>query len=371
MTGVLNDFPGKSHLDLDAYVSFSSIPQLEKLHKLPPLLQSWDSFEKGYTYVLLNKNTSVNALNNALKGISADVNKLSRDAQFSFITQSLSAITPGDSDLYNGLGNGTSWTKNYLESAIALIILIAACFNYTNLTIARALTRAKEVGIRKVAGAIRMQIFTQYIIESVLVALFALAFAFILFLWMMRYKPFNDGYEMIPDVNMDFSVIMLFVVFTVFTGCIAGALPAWILSSFKPVQVLKSISTKKLFGNISLQKGLIIFQFTLSLIIIIFLSAFYRQFAFVGKADYGFRKENTLIIDLNGNRPEIAMNAIAAINGVDGISAVSDNFGTRQTGDISVLYNKDQDRRLKLAYYYTDQNIVPVMNLKLKVVKKI
>ena len=366
VTGVLNNFPGKSHLDLDAYVSFSTIPQLEKLHKLPAMSQSWDSFEKGYTYVLLNKDASVNALQNSLQGVSTEVNKLSKDGQFNFITEPLSSITPGNSDVYNGLGSGTSWMKIYVEAAIALIILIAACFNYTNLTIARALTRAKEVGIRKVAGAVRRQIFTQYIIESVLVALFALVFAFILFMFMMRYKPFNDGYEMIPDVSLDLSLISVFIVFTVLTGCIAGALPAWILSSFKPVQVLKSISTKKLFGNISLQKGLVVFQFTLSLVIIIFLSAFYSQFSFIGKADYGFRKDNTLIIPLNGNKPEIIRNAISGINGVDNITAVSDNFGNRQTGDIPVLYNKDQNQRLNLAYYYTDENVVPVMDLTLK-----
>ncbi len=366
VTGILNDFPGKSHLDFDVYVSSSAIPLLEKQGKLPPMLESWDSFEKAYTYVLLDKGASKNSLARVLKGISADINKLSKDGQFNFTAEPLSAITPGSSDVYNGLGNGTSWMKVYVEAGVALIILLAACFNYTNLTIARALTRAKEVGIRKVSGAVRSQIFTQYILESVLVALFALAVASVLFVLILRYKPFNDEYEMIPNISLDNSIRVIFILFTILTGIFAGAFPAWILSSFKPVKVLKSISTEKLFGNISLQKSLIVFQFTLSLVIIIFLSTFYRQFTYLGEADYGFKKEDLLTISLNGTKPEIITNEFSQIAGVENIAAISDNFGKRPTGDVSVLYDKDQNRRLDLAYYFVDQNIVTVMGLRLK-----
>ncbi|MDB5014309.1 MAG: hypothetical protein JWQ25_2511, partial [Daejeonella sp.] len=332
----------------------------------PQFLENWDSFEKGYTYVLIKENASLQTVSKSLKQISKEVNKLSKDGQFSFVTEPLSAITPGSSDIFNGIGGGTSWMKVYIESGVALILLLAACFNYVNLTIARALTRAKEVGIRKVNGASRYQIFAQYVIESVLIALFALGVALIILSFVLRYKPFNDGYEMIPNVDLDYSILIIFVSFTVIIGMLAGSFPAWILSAFKPVRVLKNISTEKLFGNISLQRILIVFQFSLSLVIIIFLSAFYRQFSYLGKADYGFRKDNLITIPLNGNKPEILINALAGVTGVEKIAAISDNFGSRQTGDITALYDKEKNLRINLAYYFADQNIVPVMDLKIK-----
>jgi putative ABC transport system permease protein len=183
----------------------------------------------------------------------------------------------------------------FFEIAVALIILIAACFNYTNLNIARALTRAKEVGVRKVAGAHRYQVFIQYIVESVVVAFLAFGFAAILLSFILRYAPFNDGYEFIPSsFSPGTSFYLRCLAYTLFTGIMAGAVPAWILSSFKPLRVLKNLVTARIVGKISLQKTLIVFQYSLSLTIIIFLLTFYRQFEFLAKVDPGFSKENLI-----------------------------------------------------------------------------
>src|SRR5438034_10653841 len=90
--------------------------------------------------------------------------------------------------------------------------------------------------------------------------------------------------------------IMATLGFALFTGLLAGAAPAWILSSFKPLRVLKNLSTAKIFGKIGLQKTLIVFQYSLSLVIIIFLFTFYRQFSFLGQANPGFKRENMLVV---------------------------------------------------------------------------
>src|SRR6185312_10281715 len=110
----------------------------------------------------------VAALQSQLNFIAGNLNKANTDGIAAFHLQQLSKITPGSDNLSNDNAGGTSWTKIYFEAGFALLILLAACFNYTNLTIARALTRAKEVGIRKIVGAKRSQIFVQYIFESVL-----------------------------------------------------------------------------------------------------------------------------------------------------------------------------------------------------------
>lgn len=363
VTGILNK-TGKSHIDYDVYASASSIPQLEKSGPLAVKSNSWDSFEYGYTYVLLNKNASQKQLNATLNGIVSVINRDTKDGSFVFKAQSLNSIRPSSMDLGNEIGGGSDWSKVWTEIGIALLILIAACFNYTNLTIARALTRAKEVGIRKVAGAVRMQVFMQYIIESIVIALFALAVSHVFLQLILQYKPFNDGYEFVPVVSLDFTTFLLFLVFALITGAVAGAAPAWILSAFKPVQVLKNIATHKLFGNISMQRILIVFQFSLSLVIIIFLSAFYRQFSYMAEVDTGFRKDNIVTINLDGADPALVANELKRLPGVENVTAMSGNFGRHATGTMYAWLDKSKTPA-RLNYYYGDASSIPAMGLQL------
>lgn len=363
VTGVLSK-NSKSHIDYDAYISIATVPQLEKNGKLPAKLSNWDSFEQGYTYVLLKNNASVSELNNSLAQVAALINKDSKEASFGFKAQFLKDITPASQELMNDIGGGSGWSKLWAEIGIALIILIAACFNYTNLTIARALTRAKEAGIRKVAGAVRHQLFTQYIVESIVIALFALGLGTLFLQLILQYQPFNDGYEMVPAVNLEMKILLWFVLFAVITGAVAGAMPAWILSAFKPVEVLKNLSTQKLFGNLTLQKTLIVFQFSLSLVIIIFLSAFYRQFTYLGSADNGFRTENVLTVSLNGADHKLFANEAVRIAGVEQIAPLSTNFGREATGTMYASVEKGT-QPLQLQYYFTDAGLLQTMGLKL------
>jgi putative ABC transport system permease protein len=363
VTGVLKK-NGKSHIDYDVYASASSIPQLEKSGALAPKIGSWDSFELGYTYILLNKNATQKQLTTTLNNIVTVVNRDTKNGNFAFRAQPLNDIRPSSMDLGNEIGGGSDWAKVWTEIGVALLILIAACFNYTNLTIARALTRAKEVGIRKVAGAVRMQIFMQYIIESIVIALFALALSHVFLQFILEYKPFNDGYEFVPIASLDFTTFLLFLLFALITGAIAGAAPAWILSAFKPVQVLKNIATRKLFGNISMQRVLIVFQFSLSLVIIIFLSAFYRQFSYMAEVDTGFRKDNIVTINLEGADPALVANEIKRLPGVENVTAMSGNFGRYPTGSTYAWLDKSKTPA-RLNYYYGDASSVPAMGLQL------
>ena len=353
VTGVLKTPPGKSHIDFDAYASSLDIPQLEKANILPGREHNWNTMNDSYTYVLLKKNTSESSLNKLLRQIAQKPELNSRDGKINFTTQSLSSITPGTDGIYNEIGKGTVWAKVLTIAGVALIILLAACFNYTNLTIARALTRAKEVGIRKVVGATRFQVFTQYIIESVLIALLAFILSCI---GLMQFDP---------GLQFDPLLFGIAVGFTLITGIAAGAFPAWILSSFKPVRVLKSISTQKLFGNLSLQKGLLIFQFSLSLLIIIFLSAYYQQFTYVEALDPGFISKNIITIPVSGNE-EVFANEVSRINGVENISRTSEDFGMRGSGSIQVFKDKPANQQgVQCEYYFADAASIPLHGLKI------
>lgn len=363
VTGVMNTPPGKSHLVADAYASYSTVTQMENNKLLSQKSSDWFAFNTAYTYILLKKNASITALQSQLNSIANDLNKVNKDGVTSFHLQPLNKITPAGDNLSNDNAGGTSWIKIYFEAGIALLILLAACFNYTNLTIARALTRAKEVGIRKIAGAKRSQIFAQYIFESVLLSLLALAFAWILLSFIVRYAPFNDDYEFIPSsFHYNASFIAWSVVYALFTGLLAGTAPAWILSAFTPLRVLKNLSTAKILGKVSLQKTLIVFQYSLSLVVIIFLFAFNRQFSFMANANPGFTKNNRMIIPLNGVDEQIAAQKINNVSGVKSVAATSANFSKHFSGMNMPVWLDNKKDAVGLNYYYADPNFISSMH---------
>jgi putative ABC transport system permease protein len=241
---------------------------------------------------------------------------------------------------------------------ISLIILLSACFNYTNLSVARSLTRAKEVGIRKVVGAFRHQIFTQFILEAMLVSLLSLGMAYILLQFIMEYTGFGSGSP--PDRYM----LLYFLLFSLFAGLLAGTLPAWILSSFQPVRALKNLTTVKLFGSVHLRKSLIVIQFVMSLVIIIFLSVTYRQFSYMTHADYGFRSKNILTIPLQGSSYQLLSHEIGQLNGVERISATSTNLGRDVTGVIEAKMQPASEP-IQIGYYAVDAHFIENMDLHL------
>ncbi|MBS1661298.1 MAG: ABC transporter permease [Bacteroidetes bacterium] len=370
--GVLAPQSEKTHLNFDVFLSSSSLPLLEKGGKTGLQVSSWNTFQPVYTYVELKPGVSrdmeekrIARIGAGAGGLTGGNGTVTGDVTYAFQLQALSDITPSSLDLYNDIGGGAGWTKIWAECGIALLILLAGCFNYTNLTIARGLTRSKEVGVRKINGARRYQIFIQYIIESIVFALVALVLSLLILSAILKYKPFNDGYEFMPDVTLDRWTFLIFLVFSVFAGVLAGALPAWILSSFKPVEVLKNIRTKKLFGNLSLQKTLIVFQFSLSLLVLIFLSAFYKQFSHLAEIDPGFNYKNVLSVSLDGADPDLLGNAVMQNNGVLRVSAVSGNFSVHNgAGSTPVALGAKGKEPIQMSYYMVDEKTAPMMNLK-------
>ena len=366
VTGVLSNAPGKSHLEFDAYASSSSINQLEKNKVLAPKSEDWYAFNASYTYVVLKKGSKASAVQAQLNQIARELNMRNQDAVSAFNLQTLNSITPGGAGLSNNIGTGSSWTKMYVEGGMALLILLAACFNYTNLTIARALTRAKEVGVRKIVGAKRSQIFSQYIIESVVLSLLALGFAWIILSLIVRYAPFNDGYEFIPSsFSYNNTYITRSVIYAVFTGLLAGTSPAWILSAFKPLRVLKNLSTAKIMGKIGLQKSLVVFQYSLSLTILIFLFVFYKQFSFLADTNPGYKTNNVLVLPLQGINPELAAQKVTAVSGVTKAAGSSAKFDARFSGTNAAVWISDKDAAPRINFYYAGANFISSMGFKM------
>lgn len=362
VTGILAEPPAKSHIHFDAFASYATVKQLEAAKLLDQKTDDWFAFNSGYTYALLKKGYREGSFRNTLNNFAAPLNSKNKEGIVHFSTQPVRKINPGWELLQNEMGGGSSWSKFYFEIGIALIILLSACFNYTNLSIARSLTRAKEVGVRKVTGASRKQIFTQYITEAIAMALLALGFAWILLTFIVRYAPFNDDYEFIPSsFQYNWPLVAWSLVFALLTGLLAGASPAWLISSFEPLRVLKNMSTARIMGRINIRKALIVFQYSLSLVIIIFLVAFYRQFSYLAATDPGFKKERVLVVPLQGVNEQLALQQLNNVNGVDAAGAASIQFTKHFSGMTAPAWISDQKDAFNLNCYYADAAFIRQM----------
>ncbi len=224
----------------------------------------------------------------------------------------------------------------YIFSIIALFIIILACVNFMNLSTAQSATRAKEVGIRKVMGSIKTQLIKQFLTEAMLYSFVATIIGLALVLLLL--KPFNEvaGKSLAFD-SIVTSYIWLFVLgLCLFTGLLAGLYPAFYLTSFKPVEVLKGV---KLFrnniANLLIRNGLVVFQFTISVVLIICTIVVFEQLKYEQSKDLGLNKENVVVIANTkrlGNTEETFREDLVKQPGVIGASISSSiptkvNFG--------------------------------------------
>lgn len=302
ITGVMKKPTGKTHLPFKLLASLPTLPILGKEKKLDFTENNWDNAWTSYTYVLMEEGKTKADLQTALTQISEKQYSPKAPNQFDFKAEALMDITPSDP-----IGNLSCLTVPKIVlvvlSVLGLIVMLSACLNYTNLSVARSLTRAKEVGVRKVAGASRRQIFIQFITEAVVISLFSLALS-IVFLNVLKFAFedlwLNQYLKITFDENI--YIFFIFIVFAILIGVIAGALPSVYISAFSPIQVLKNFAGMKLFKRMTLRRALLIIQFCISLIFIISTTLLYFQTNIILNADYGFEKENTVTVKLY--RPE-------------------------------------------------------------------
>ncbi len=362
VTGVLKP-SAKSHISYDVYVPMARVAALEDQQVIHAALDEWNVIDVAYTYALIPEHHDRDQLDAALAQISDKLTASSEGkGSISFETQALNRITPGKEELQNDITRGQSWAGIAGVAGVTLIILLSACFNYTNLSLARSLSRGKEVGIRKLVGARRRQLFSQFIIESVLLSLIAVAIAYQILQLMIHYAPFSS--EVIPDIAMDMKLIISFIAFGLVTGVIAGIIPAWLLSSLQPARVLKSLSNIKLLGGFNLHKSLLIFQFGLSLVLVILVSVTYKQFNYMATASYGFKKDNLISISLNHAEAQPLSNALLQLSGVKQVSATSAKLGKHTSGRVEIKKQQGEEG-IETDYYFVDQHFISTMGLTL------
>ncbi|NID10455.1 ABC transporter permease [Fibrivirga algicola] len=359
VTGVLAELPAKSHLVFDLLFSSSSYGAKNR-----GSLSEWKQYNSGYTYVMLKPGTPADALDNVLPLV---VSRATRELRFAdikgytFRTQQLSRLSPARSEMMYGTYE-PQVPGLLAELGVGLITLLLAAFNYVNLTLARSLSRAREVGIRKVSGAVRWQLLGQFMAESVVLSLLALGLAFLM-LELVKPMAFVQQW-LIGGVRWDWTIWVIFALFSIAAGLLAGIVPARVLSGFEPAQVLRSHSGLRIIRGISLRKTLIVIQFTISLVAMISLLTMVRQMDYMATGDYGFRRERMLNVPINDVPAPRLMNELNRLTGVERISATSELFGSHGNSQTIKRTRTAQDSSMTFLWSVNDQ-FVPNMGLTL------
>lgn len=326
VTGVLQDNENKSHLVFEALASMSSVKSLQAEGRFENDFENWLDFWDGWTYVLVEEGKSPEEITAHLDQIylqhiaSAGT---SDSFKAKFALQALTAITPGPL-VNNPIGPSLPWAFVYFLSGLAAVIMLTSCFNFTNLSIARSLKRAKEIGVRKVTGALRHQIFCQFLVESIVVSLCSLILAMAL---LVVLKPLilqmTFAKLFMWDLEANYFVFAVFLMFAIIVGILAGFFPAVILSGFQPIKVLKNFYPVKIFSNMGLRKTLLVSQFTVSLVFILTVIVMYNQLELFLHSDYGFNMKNNLMVRLNDTPADRLKNELLTFPVIENVSAAS------------------------------------------------
>ncbi len=299
ITGVIRDIPIQSHFNADIFISMAGRADSRE--------DAWLG-NNYYTYVLLRPGASPAALQakfpaflqrhagqqlqNAIHMDFATLEKSGNYFRFSLVplkdihlrSNSVAELLPGGSITYV-----------YIFSAIAAFILILACINFMNLSTARSSNRAREVGVRKVLGSPRKYLIAQFLTESVMVTLAGAVLA-VLAAWVLL-PVFNEisGKELVVNGRLIRWMIPILLVFVVIIGCLAGSYPAFFLSAFQPIDVLKGKLARGFKGG-GLRSFLVVFQFAISIFLITGTLVVYNQLKYIQSRDLGFNRDHVLIV---------------------------------------------------------------------------
>lgn len=364
VTGIIPKSNNKSQFQFETLVSASTMPVLESSNKIHKVIDKWESFNSSYIYILINKDANIENITSALEKISMEKYKDIEEANVSFYLKPFNKIVPGDF-IANEIGVFLPKIFIIFLGGLSLIIIISAAFNYTSLSMARALLRAKEVGVRKTLGASRQQIIFQFLSEAFLVAIFALLFAILI---LQIILPGFSGMKMMSMLEIrpeqDLTIYLAFFIFAMLTGFLSGILPSVYISSFNPIKVLKGVSNIKLLSKITLRKILLVTQFAFSMIFIISIIAIYSQMNHMLNAKMGFKRDVVYNIWLQHNDFEIVKDYYSQFPEVTEISAASHIPGVGNFREVLVR-QKVEDEKIEVDYFAVDQNYINVMGLEL------
>lgn len=359
VTGVMEDVPDNSMMQLDFVCSFNSL----RWGQRPPV---WGS-ANFQTFVVLHPGANVDAVREKTNEIVRKATAKASDTGGDYHRYNFTPLT----DIYlrsdfNAEPEVVSDIKYiYLFSAIALLILIIACINYVNLSTARAADRAKEVGIRKIVGALRKQLFSQFMGESVIITFLSLSVAFLLALGLLPFFNNLTGKLFSQTVLLQPSFIGLALGILVVIALLSGAYPAFAITSFKPVSVLKG-NFKSSGKGIWLRQVLVIFQFSISVMLIAGTLIIVKQLNYMRAKKLGYDRENTIMLPLDAATDKVfdafrteALRTEAARY----VSRGAESPVSIQGG--YVIAPEGQEEFISITGLIADEDYLPSMNMEL------
>ena len=349
IAGVFKKPPSNATEQFDMLFNYDLV--LEKR----PELNIWSNSDPT-TYVIVKPRTNIDQLNNKIKGFIKSKHNNANSALF--LTHYSDRYLYGKYE--NGVQAGGRITYVRLFSIVAVIILVIACINFMNLSTAKAARRIKEVGIKKVVGALRSDLILQYLGESIMMSFLSMIVAILMIIALL--PVFNDltGKQLLLNITPGLALSCLGIL--LFTGLLAGSYPAFYLSRFRPAAVLKGqLSTSG--GELWIRKGLVVFQFTLSVIFIVGVLVVYKQISYIQSKDLGYQRQQLIHFEIPFGMSEKSMKASATfadelkrLPGVENVASYYHNL-TGQHGSIGGFQwpgkdpNKDIDfANLEMGY---------------------
>jgi putative ABC transport system permease protein len=360
VTGIMKDIPENSTIKGDVVLSMSTLTQ--RLYR--GVDSNWGGYD-ALAYLLLKPGTNAKALEKKFPAFLEKRNGTEMKQEQMYPTLFLEPLR----DVYLRSTRDGSKTGNinnvYIFSIIAVFILLIACINFINLTTARSSERAKEVGIKKVVGAEKTQLMRQFIGESLMVSLIAFVLAGGLSALMLPLFNQLAGKIVSPGIFSNLYYLLILFLAAIGIGLLAGVYPALVLSSFKPVVVLKgrfATGTRAII----LRKGLVIAQFTISIALIIGTIVEYNQMNYMRSQDLGFSKDQMMVIDTNGDPAKKAFEQ--AVSGLPGVKSTVMSGSVPGGGDHSAyseIENIKGDMQIaNLDLYFVDFDYINQYKIK-------
>ena len=357
ISGVAADAPGNSQISFDFIASFSTLNAAKT--------EKWN--EANYiTYLLLQPRAAISTLQEKVTSYSAKVSKEEMQVQGNnYMTYHLELLkTVHLYSSLDGLEPNSNILYIYILGAVAILILLIACVNYTNLSTAQSAGRTTEIAMRKVMGAQRKHVFNQFITESFLVTFFSVLLSIGLTAILLPF--FNQltgkqlGFEFLLNPVFIFSLIILSVV-VAFT---AGYYPAFILSGSRLIRILKS--NFQFTGSGALRKSLIVFQFIVSIFLIVSTIVILQQLTYISNKEAGYNKESVLVLPADAKALEQYDDFKAALVNVPGVQSVAGAYESPiHIGWGDGLTGGNDKRHITINALPVDESFISTMGLEI------
>jgi putative ABC transport system permease protein len=373
ITGILKNHPRNSSFDFSSVMSDASYANTDFYKRIAQ--EDWLS-NNFSVYALLKPNTDANAVADGMTKLVHNNFNVPPGTTYSFSLQSLKDVHLRSGNIVEGARNSnvdpipkgnTLYIKIF--SFIALFVLLIAGINYMNLTTARASSRVKEIGVRKAIGAFQSNLIRQFLIESLLVTVISFLVSLaVVNLILPAFNQFTNK-QLSLGLSSDYRIWLYAIGFTIAIALLSGSYPALMLSRFKPVLLVKGLKLDNKSG-LSLRKGLVIFQFTISVIMIIATIVLFLQVKYMNTTNLGFNKDLLVVIDVNTNKARSNFQAvkteIAKIPAVKNVSVTSRVPGEWKTYRTIKIKNNGSTDEPKVAYMFgADKDFLKTFEVKL------